>query len=181
MLEQLQVATILSDYNLLPHIWNLPLSQCKETLQKPEEVQESQYNTRGSKGSPRILSKNILLFPSMQMWKKCLWNNSTLQNTSTQKRWNYLSTRQWSVCSCHTLLWSVGNLCAAFPPPLLNLERREESHDPSVCFWFFRAQYTNLSLKKKKIKNCTLKTKLLILDKQLLPISGTKTPSTLLR
>lgn len=92
MLEHLQVSTIPSDYNLLPHIWNLPLSQCKETLQKPEEVQESQYNMRGSKGSPRIPSKNILFFPSMHMWKKCLWNNGSLHNISSQKCWNYLST-----------------------------------------------------------------------------------------
>lgn len=131
------------------------LSQCKETLQKPEEVQECQYNTRGSKGSPRILSKNILVFPSMHMWKKCLWNNGSLQNTSTQKCWNYLSAQQRSVCSCHTVLWSAENLCAAFPPPPWTWRGGRRQSWP--FFRFFRAQYTSLTLKKEK--SCMLRSK----------------------
>lgn len=137
-LEQLQVYTSLSDYNLPPYMLNLPLSQCKETLQKAwrtPRISVKQERHKGeSKNPPRILSKNILLCPSMHMWKKCLWNNCSLQNISTQKCWNYLSTRKWSVCSCcRTLFWLAGNLCAALPPPLLNLERRKKMEPWPFC------------------------------------------------
>lgn len=107
----------------------------KKLYNKPEELQESLYNKRGAKGSPRILSKNILLYPSMHMWKKCLWNNCSLQNISTHKCWNYLSTRKRSICSCcRRLFWSVGKLRASLPPPpLLNLARREKTEPWPFC------------------------------------------------
>lgn len=107
----------------------------RKLYKKPEELQESLYNKRGAKGSPRILSKNILLYPSMHMWKKCLWNNCSLQNISTHKCWNYLSTRKRSICSCcRSLFWSVGKLRASLPPPpLLNLARREKTEPWPFC------------------------------------------------
>lgn len=136
-------------------MWKLPLSQCKETQlnKKPEKLQESLYNTTGTKGSPRILSKNISHCPSMHMWKKCLWNNCSLQNISTQKSWNYLSTQQRGVCiCCRPLSWLVGNLRATLPPLLLNMGSREKTESWPFCsvLAFQRAVHQLQSFKKKK-------------------------------
>lgn len=141
----------------------------KKHYKKPEEFQESLYNEKGAKGSPRILSKSIFFCPSTHMWKNRLWNNCSLQNISTQKCWNYLSTQKRRVCSCcRSQFWSVKT--CVLHPLLFSCTwsgGRRQSHDLSVCFWLFRAQSTDYGLSKKQ--SCMWRTETPVLDKLFLP------------
>lgn len=161
----------------------------KEPHKKPEELRESLYNNSITKGSPRIPSKNILLCPSIHMWKKkkkkCLRSNCSSHNISLQKCWNYLSTWNRSLCSCcHTLLWSAGNLCAVLPPAAPKPGEKEADRD---MLWWPRPFYLLLAFTGPvyqtidflKNKTACQEQKNSYSCKQLLPVCGMETASYL--
>lgn len=125
----------------------------KEPHKKPEELRESLYNNSITKGSPRIPSKNILLCPSIHMWKKKKKSASEVtaaRTTSASRSAEITSPPETEVFAAAAIPCSgqleICVLCSLLLPP--NLERRKltetcsDGHDLSICFWLLQGQYT---------------------------------------
>ena len=149
-LERLQVYTSLSGYSLPPYMWNPPLSQWKETLQKAQRTPRISVQQERCKGDSNNPKQKIFCFVQVRTCGKSASETTALCKTSAHRSAEIASPPEREAFAAAAVpFWAAGNLRAAFPPPRLNLERREKTEPWPFC-WLLAFQYTNYSLSEKQ-------------------------------